>query len=76
MHDIYLYYIRKYKDSHIMHKKYVHRAREVASQVKAFIAQADDLSSIPRINMGKERSDSYRSSFNTRYVSQHKYTHK
>lgn len=46
----------KCKDSHIMHKKYVHRAREVASWVKVFIAQADDLSSIPRINMGKERS--------------------
>lgn len=46
-----------------MHKKYVHRVREVAQWVKALIAQADDLISMPRINMVKERSDSYKLSF-------------
>lgn len=63
MHDIYLYYMSKCKDSQITHKKYVHRIREVAQWVKALIAQADDLSSMPRINMVKERSHSYKSSF-------------
>lgn len=46
-----------------MHKKYVHRVRGVAQQVKALIAQEDDLSSTPRINMVKERSDSYKLPF-------------
>lgn len=46
-----------------MRKKYVHRVREVAQRVKALIAQADDLISMPRINMVKERSNSYKSSF-------------
>lgn len=41
----------KSKDSHMMHKKYILRVREVAQWVKALIAQPDDLSSMPRINM-------------------------
>lgn len=46
--------VRNYKSklySHIVHKKYIHRLREVAQWGKALITQPSELSSIPRSNM-------------------------